>query len=541
MKLRTILKYGDEGNEDSQFSKVSSLLQTSPLFTGYKQSVVVASYIKLTRATSLLVGESWSLVPHDFFQSVGQETDHSIDTGTSKEPDNLVQVHENEDLLPNVDDEVQNEEVNNDEEEISDETKILHQYFALIPDYVNESGLKVKVQCFIKFKADVQNSHAEDSPSSMLSGPDFEAESWPALYAVVVSFRTTGPYGPIPSVHIPFLMSVPSNDSTEVIAGEDSSLRQLQIVNNPLTVGLINEDAQIVGESPLHVDDAKGIDTNHDIPQLEAKGNLHPDTDGISIASEQINEDAFRESIVLELEPKQPVPTIIDAFVTTSDENGKHINGQLDSIHVGIEDLFTKALVPHNVSSSDLPAYNLNLFNALWEAFNRTEMHHKDTFTLSGGKLQISLVGTESVKLLESRANKVIDALERHLAPYVVSASGGPLVSILQDSGMFKDVIWEEDSEHEKHRPRYLAIAYDHLQPDETSNQLYDYRAQSAEDFRESVRENIGSLCVLIFLPPRFHILFKIDVADWSTQVHIRTDHWPCLAYVDEYLEALIT
>ena len=139
MKLRTILKYGDEGNEDSQFSKVSSLLQTSPLFTGYKQSVVVASYIKLTRATSLLVGESWSLVPHDFFQSVGQETDHSIDTGTSKEPDNLVQVHENEDLLPNVDDEVQNEEVNNDEEEISDETKILHQYFALIPDYVNES------------------------------------------------------------------------------------------------------------------------------------------------------------------------------------------------------------------------------------------------------------------------------------------------------------------------------------------------------------------------------------------------------------------
>jgi AP-5 complex subunit beta-1 len=336
-------------------------------------------------------------------------------------------------------------------------------------------------------------------------------------------------------VHIPFLLSVPSNGDTGDIGGEEVSPRQLQIVNHPSTTGLQSELTGISDQIPPHVNVAKGMDVYGNAPKLE------PDKDGISISAEQIHNDAFKESIVLELEPKQPVPTIIDTFITASDEDGRQIDGQLDTIHIGIEDLFTRALVPSHVSSEDLPAYNFQLFNALWEAFDGSQTLHKSAFTLNGGKSQISLVGTESVKLLESQAKKVVDAVECHLAPYVISASGAPLVSILQESGIFKDVFWEENSNNGKQRPSYLAITYDHLQSGETSNQLYDYSAQRNEGFPESVRENIGSLRVLIFLPPRFHILFKMEVADWSTQVHIRTDHWPCLAYVDEYLEALIT
>ncbi|KAJ6901283.1 hypothetical protein NC651_019133 [Populus alba x Populus x berolinensis] len=50
----------------------------------------------------------------------------------------------------------------------------------------------------------------------------------------------------------------------------------------------------------------------------------------------------------------------------------------------------------------------------------------------------------------------------------------------------------------------------------------------------------MGCFLVLIFLPPRFHLLLQMEVSDLSTLVRIRTDYWPCLAYVDDYLEVFL-
>nr|GEV61754.1 AP-5 complex subunit beta-1 [Tanacetum cinerariifolium] len=52
-------------------------------------------------------------------------------------------------------------------------------------------------------------------------------------------------------------------------------------------------------------------------------------------------------------------------------------------------------------------------------------------------------------------------------------------------------------------------------------------------------KRNMGRFHILMFLPPTIHLLFQMEVKVNSTLVQIRTDHWPYLAYIDDYLEAL--
>ncbi|BFY97945.1 hypothetical protein BsWGS_00985 [Bradybaena similaris] len=45
----------------------------------------------------------------------------------------------------------------------------------------------------------------------------------------------------------------------------------------------------------------------------------------------------------------------------------------------------------------------------------------------------------------------------------------------------------------------------------------------------------------LFFLPPRFHLLFHVQTRPTHLVVHIATDYWPVLAYLDDYLSNLIS
>lgn len=154
----------------------------------------------------------------------------------------------------------------------------------------------------------------------------------------------------------------------------------------------------------------------------------------------------------------------------------------------------------------------------------------RETFPLKGGKGVAAISGTQSVKLLEVHANSLIHAVERHLAPFIVSVIGEPLVNIVKDGGIIKDVIWKYSASDSflnvtnNGGPLYLKDKEDE---EESGSRSYIHK------------RNMGSFHVLIFLPPRFHLLFQMEVSEFSTLVRIRTDHWPCLAYIDEYLEAL--
>ena len=42
---------------------------------------------------------------------------------------------------------------------------------------------------------------------------------------------------------------------------------------------------------------------------------------------------------------------------------------------------------------------------------------------------------------------------------------------------------------------------------------------------------------VVVFVPPRFHLLFKFHVSDESTVVRIRTDNWKLLSELDAFFD----
>ncbi|XP_078439745.1 AP-5 complex subunit beta-like protein [Wolffia australiana] len=205
---------------------------------------------------------------------------------------------------------------------------------------------------------------------------------------------------------------------------------------------------------------------------------------------------ARRSAVALELEPREPAPGPVSVAVRANAADGLLLSGQLDSVPVGFEDMFQKVPLPEEISGAEeARLYLLELFKALWEACSSARP--SETFPLKGAKGVAAVQGTESVKLLDGGGGGLVDAVRRRLAPFIVSVEGGTL--------------------------------------------LLEYR--TAEESGDAEIDGGGSsvvVLVLIFLPPRFHLLFRMEVSDSSTLVRIRTDNWQCLAYVDEFLESLL-
>ncbi|KAJ6317952.1 hypothetical protein OIU76_013490 [Salix suchowensis] len=334
---------------------------------------------------------------------------------------------------------------------ISEILEILRRHFSCIPDFRHMPGFKVRISCHLRFESEPFNHiWGDNSPTSQLDGVD----GLPAIYATVLQFSSSAPYGPIPSYRIPCLLGEP------------------------------------------------------------------PRNDGIS-----------GQSVSLDIEP---TPGLVDVSIEANAENGQVIRGQLQSITVGIEDMFLKAIIPSDIAEDGIPAYYSQLFNALWEACGTPSNIGRETFQLKGQKGVAAISGTRSVKLLEVPADSLIRATEQYLAPFVVSVIGEPLVNMVKDGGIISNIIWKD-------------FASDSFLESTTSvtglergplHLTYGDDDESRSSINISKR-NMGCFFVLIFLPPRFHLLLQMEVSDLSTLVRIRTDYWPCLAYVDDYLEGL--
>ncbi|KAF6151048.1 hypothetical protein GIB67_005863 [Kingdonia uniflora] len=303
----------------------------------------------------------------------------------------------------------------------------------------------------------------------------------PAIYATVLTFSSLSSYGTIPSYRIAFLLGEPSGQNDSV---------SLDIV-------------------PL--------------------GNVNEEQDS----------ENFKAHVIVELEPRAPMPGLIDVAMEANAENGQIIRGHLQSITVGIEDMFLKTAIPSDISEDHVPRYNSDLFDALWEACSNSSKTGRETFLLRGSKGVAAISGTQTVKLLEISASSLISAVERYLAPFIVSVIGGPLVNAVKDGGVIRDIIWKDEMdsaiEGNSANPLLMDTAFG-IGP----LQLKYIDDENDRENRIDIRKRrMGSLSILIFLPPRFHLLFQMEIHDISTLVRIRTDHWPCLAYIDDYLEAL--
>ncbi|KAG4985038.1 hypothetical protein AAZX31_12G026800 [Glycine max] len=475
-KLRDILNLGDmilgisSSSHPTSFFNVQSP-RPSQKFKTFKN---ISSCIHLERLVPLLVKQFWSLSLSNLvvsntkptyleiirdLKSPVEEKEFSDSSNTQIIPE-FARINQPQEPLRVMD------------SKVAEILNTLRKYFSCIPDFRHMPGLIVRISCCLRFESNTFNRMLGiDKTATSLE----EVDALPAIYATVLKFSSSAPYGSIPSYRIPFLLGEPYNKDP---ASQNASL-------SIVPVGVGNDSRE---------------------------------------------EEKYRATVEIDLEPREPTPGIVDVHIETNAENGQIIQGQLQGITVGIEDMFLKAIVPADIPEDEIPRYNFDLFNTLWEACGSSSSTGRETFQLKGGKGIAAISGTQSVKLLDVPATSLIQATERHLARFVVGVSGEPLIDAIWEGGIIQNVIWEDAS------PDATSVANHDTGPLRLTYNDEEYEKGAISNSR---KRNLGCFLVLIFLPPRFHLLFQMEVGDLSTLVRIRTDHWPSLAYIDDYLEAL--
>lgn len=473
-KLKHILNTGEKLPGMSPSTKSNSFFSLQSPRSSYdlKKSHSIASYIHVERLIPLLVKQSWSLS----FSNLGISCSKPIyleggirDNEPAATEETEIGTSTSTSIMSKTDETHQQQEpLRVMDSKISEMIRVLRRHFSFIPDYRHMPGLKIKILCSLRFDSEAFSHEWAVNIKDAL----------PAIYATVLNFTSSAPYGSIPSYLVPFLVGQPPKN--DCFSGETCN-----------SVDII-----------MPVENGCGDGKN-----------------------------SFEAPVVIQLEPREPMPGLVDVFIETNGDNGQIIRGQLHSISVGIEDMFLKAIIPEDIEGEVVPGYRLDLFNALWEACGTSSITGRETFVLRGGKGIAAINGTRSVKLLQVPVTYLIQAVERNLTPFVVCVIGEALVNMVKAGGILKDIVWKDKDDDDaattcspSRGPLYLKYFDD------------DNENQNPPITRKTVA---GYLDILIFLPPRFHLLFQMEVGEVSTLVHIRTDHWPCLAYVDDYLEAL--
>ncbi|KAJ1692464.1 hypothetical protein LUZ63_009162 [Rhynchospora breviuscula] len=482
-KLRQTLSIGEQKSGLAPAPLPASLIDVPPHPSpDLKKSTGIGSYIHLERLKPPLVKQSWFLPVQGSVPALsngsGCVEGGIMDIVTSVAPSS-----------PDESNKTDSSKVAHQKEasRVMDPNtalllRVLRTHFGCIPDYRVMPGIKIRIPCMLRFESDpfIRNWGFESCDEQTL----------PALYAIKITFSTLSKYGKIPSCRVPFLLG-------------DSLKSDLVIVS----VGQGND--------------------------------------------ENIEHSNFAK-VFLELQPEDPMPGLIDIFINANTATEQVISGFLRPVTIGIEDMFLKAILPPNVSDMWVPRYYSDLFDTLWEACGSSVNIGRETFPLNGGKGAVLINGTQSVKFLEVPEDVLINAVERHLAGFVVRVAGAPLVKVIRQNRVIENIVWDEKEEEEddldvgpsgddfsaenalvaySREESELDVEYTQAEMESNSND----RSLAIVDKKKSV----GNICVLIFLPPRYHLLFLMEIGYGSTMVRMRTDHWPCLAYVDEYLEAL--
>ncbi|KAF3792578.1 AP-5 complex subunit beta-1 [Nymphaea thermarum] len=405
-KLRHILNLGEQLPGDASSTHLSSFLQSqSPTaFRDVNKTRDISSYILLERVVPLIVKQSWSLtIPSQVIEDSGHSYLLNDPSTVTSDPNSGV----SSDGLRVIESEIRHapqEPLRVMDSNVAELLGTLRRHFAIIPDYRHMPGVKIRIPCMLTFKS---------ASSNHLLGLDLQVADSDgnrrqlALYAITVSFSSYARYGRIPPFRIPFLLARPSTDANDFSMGAQE-------------------------EKSVTVYSKNGVTT-------EQKGHLDLIHDDVK------RYGAFGALVIIELEPREPVPGAVDVTIEANIDNGQSISGKLHSVTVGIEDMFLKAPAPE-ISEESLPEYYSDLFHSLWKACGDASTFGRETFALKGGKGVAAISGTRSVKLLEAPSYVFIGAVERSLASFVVSVIGEPLVTVVRDGGVIKDVLWKEES-----------------------------------------------------------------------------------------------
>ncbi|XP_076885572.1 uncharacterized protein LOC143535122 [Bidens hawaiensis] len=347
-----------------------------------KKSKNISSYFHLERVIPLLVKQSWSLSLTSL--NINGEkpyymeviTDNNTPSWQPETPDNSTESP----IIPAL--EGPNQPLCVTDSKCSEIVEVLRKHFSLIPDFRYMPGIKIGIPCTLRF---------ESEPFNRVWGSNGSAEVDAlhlALHATVLKFSSSAPFGSIKPYRIPFLLGGPTK--YDIPSGQ-SQTDSLDIV--PVSNGIVEEK----------------------------------------------EEENFSARVLIKLQPREPTPGLVDVSIEANAENGQIISGHLQSITVGTEDMFLKALVPDGIHDDEVPRYYVSLFNALWEACSSSSSTARETFLLKGGKGFTAVNGTRSVKFLEVSATSLIQAVVKNLSAFVVNVIGEELVNIVKDGGIISD------------------------------------------------------------------------------------------------------
>eukprot|EP00850_Spirogloea_muscicola_P023681 SM000378S14269 [mRNA] locus=s378:9268:15474:+ [translate_table: standard] len=530
-----------------------------------------AGHMCIKRAQPPLVAHSWRLclqkdLPSEPTTTTTTSVCNDLNSGEAAQPDKVA--------IPDSD------------------ANLLAVYLANLQEASRKEAPIVVVDCRLQLTDPVlRRREAVENVDVVTSLPDDKSGSGSAtsaVYAVKLSFSTSARYGPIPSQHVAVLRASLASEEGLVEEGgqpvDGRPLLQAGEEGRGLGEAARKRERRWWGSQRRQLEQAteagdagvSGSELGQDGGEGAEEGGGERDGRDAAAARGDLRggrrKEAGKDSghcLRLELRPCEPLPALVDVAAIFTDDSGQTVEGPLEGIPISLEDLFLPASMPSQLA--DAHPYPLaKLYSTLWAACAGGPVECGSTV---GEKEHIVVDGSGATKLLDVPVSSIISAVEAHLAAFVVAVSGSRLVEAMLGTPGMDGVEWRkvaatmdpspsseagglcEDDSGDVSPLASPSLPEDgdrlHLEwPSEAETPLWltDQSAGPVKSAAEACPpgigrfggEMLGTVEVLIHLPPRYHLLVRLEVGSVSTTARLRTDFWPCLAHVDELLETIL-
>lgn len=199
--------------------------------------------------------------------------------------------------------------------------------------------------------------------------------------------------------------------------------------------------------------------------------------------------------LLLKLQPISPVPTSFGVNIAFNDCAGHMYFGQLDTFNAAFQDMFLPVRLPL--------AFWPHLFESLW----------------TGSMPQ----SCWSVKVMD---------LEREVVQLLIRSQLGPFVVPSEVRLEEEDFDFEQEEWFACWRPPPGSAGGGGGGGDFLGG------AEVFEDDEEEVVVRVETVCVMVFIPPSYHLLMRFAISSHSTIVRILTDRFQLLSYMDAFFLA---
>lgn len=339
---------------------------------------------------------------------------------------------------------------------------------------------------------DVSTNHHHSMMStdaSALTGKTLPAK----LYTLVLSFAPSRLYEPLASVHIPYLCR--------------------------------GEDAMMTSSSPSasSVPSLSSTSSGFAVPRRRGRwANASGEAEAPpAAAGGEAARFPYVYDVTIAFRPLAPLPASFAVNATFNDREGHICEGQMEPLHVHFTDLF----LPLPLASSSSSLSSSSSFSSV--------------STLSTSPEEEA--GDEEDSRVEGAAAPLAgDALLRAMWRQLWRRVGLPGLGVSSSAAESHD-----DREESGRSVKYLAkgrevmtrIIHRHFGRFIVPQDPRDDDSDDGEEGGDA--DAVTVLRVMIFLPPRYHLLVKAKMQRDATILDIRTDFWRVLPYVDPLFDSL--